>query len=95
MDAGFLAKMKRGAILCNTSRGKLVETQAALDALDSGQLGGLVLDVYEREKDFFFRDLSAGGAPPDAIMDRLLAHPKALLTGHQAFLTEEGETARH
>ena len=41
--------MKRGAIIVNVSRGGLVDTDAATDALESGQLGGLALDVYEHE----------------------------------------------
>ena len=41
--------MKRGAIIVNVSRGGLVDTDAATEALESGQLGGLALDVYEHE----------------------------------------------
>ena len=41
--------MKAGAIIVNVSRGGLVDTEAAMDALESGQLGGLALDVYEHE----------------------------------------------
>ena len=41
--------MKPGAIIVNVSRGGLVDTVAAMDALESGQLGGLALDVYEHE----------------------------------------------
>ena len=41
--------MKRGAIIVNVSRGGLVDTDAATDALETGQLGGLALDVYEHE----------------------------------------------
>jgi len=44
-----LSRMKPGAILVNVSRGGLVDADAACDALESGQLGGLALDVYERE----------------------------------------------
>lgn len=41
--------MKPGAIIVNVARGGLVDTMAACDALESGQLGGLALDVYEYE----------------------------------------------
>ena len=49
IDAEALATMKRGAILVNTSRGAVVDTTALMDALRSGQLGAVGLDVYEDE----------------------------------------------
>lgn len=51
--------MKRGAIIVNVSRGGLVDTEAATDAIESGQLGGLALDVYEHEGDRRSYGLSA------------------------------------
>lgn len=41
--------MKKGAIVVNVSRGGLIDTEAAVDAIESGQLGGLAIDVYEHE----------------------------------------------
>ena len=41
--------MMRGACIINVSRGGLIDTDAAIDALETGQLGGLGLDVYEHE----------------------------------------------
>lgn len=86
-----LARMKRGATLINTSRGALVDTHAALDALDNGQLGLLGLDVYENEACFFYDDHSHQPLP-DATLARLVSHPNVLLTGHQGFLTHEALT---
>jgi D-lactate dehydrogenase len=91
-----LARMKRGAYLVNTSRGKLVNTSALIDALKSGHLGGVALDVYEEEEGIFFEDHSERGLLEDDELSRLLSFPNVLITSHQAFLTKEalGEIAR-
>ena len=83
-----LSRAKRGALLINTSRGGLVDTEAAIGALKSGQLGGLAIDVYEQEADLFFRDLSSAIISDD-VFQRLLAFPNVIVTGHQAFFTRE------
>jgi D-lactate dehydrogenase len=88
IDARALAKMQRGAMLVNTSRGALIDTRAVIDALKSGQLGGLALDVYEEEGDLFFENLS-GQVLQDDVFARLLTFPNVLITGHQAFFTTE------
>lgn len=88
IDAGRLASMKRGVMLINTSRGGLLDTAAALAALESGQLGYLGMDVYEYEKGLFFYDHSHE-PPQDALLAQLLARPNVLITGHQGFLTRE------
>jgi D-lactate dehydrogenase len=87
-----LAKTKPGVMLINTSRGGLIDTAAAVDALKSGQLGFLGLDVYEEESDLFFRDLS-DRVIQDDVFSRLLTFPNVLITGHQAFFTAEAMTA--
>ena len=93
LNAAQLAKMKRGVMLINTSRGALLDTEAALAALESGQLGYLGLDEYEHEKGLFFYDHSHDQAPqPDALLNQLLARPNVLITGHQGFLTREALT---
>ena len=91
VNAESLARVKRGALLVNTSRGGLVDTEAAIEALKSGQLGGLALDVYEQEAGLFFRDLSSTIVTDD-ILQRLLAFPNVIVTGHQAFFTREAIT---
>jgi D-lactate dehydrogenase len=86
IDAPALAQMKPGAMLINTSRGALVDTLAVIEALKSGQLGYLGLDVYEEEGDIFFEDLSSEIIRDD-VFSRLLTFPNVLITGHQAFFT--------
>jgi len=88
INADTLARAKRGALLVNTSRGGLIDTEAVIEALKSGQLGGLALDVYEQEANLFFRDLSSTIIADDVIQ-RLLSFPNVIITGHQAFFTQE------
>jgi len=88
VDAASLSHVKRGAILVNTSRGGLVDTEAAVQALKSGQLGGLAIDVYEQEASLFFQDLSSTIITDDVIQ-RLVSFPNVIVTGHQAFFTVE------
>lgn len=83
-----LAQMKPGAFLINTSRGKLIDTTALIDALKQGHLGGVALDVYEEEEGIFFEDLSEEVLQDDEL-SRLLTFPNVLITSHQAFLTQE------
>lgn len=92
INAKALKKMRRGAILINTSRGGVIDTRAVIAALKSGALGGLAIDVYEEEGDLFFHDLS-GSVIQDDVFARLLTFPNVLITGHQGFFTEEALTA--
>jgi D-lactate dehydrogenase len=86
--AETLALAKPGLILVNTSRGGLIDAEAAIEALKTGQLGGLAIDVYEQEADFFFEDLS-NAILTDDLLARLLTFPNVLVTGHQAFFTRD------
>ena len=88
INARTLARVKKGALLINTSRGGLVDTEAAIEALKSGQLGGMAIDVYEEEASLFFKDLSSTVITDDVIQ-RLVSFPNVIVTGHQAFFTRE------
>ncbi|MFK7918463.1 MAG: 2-hydroxyacid dehydrogenase [Ilumatobacter sp.] len=92
IDRAALSKMKPGAMLVNTGRGALIDTHAVLDALKSGHLGSLALDVYEEEGELFFEDRS-DQILDDDVFARLLTFPNVLITAHQAFLTTEALTA--
>jgi len=88
INAPALRTMKRGVTLITTSRGGLIDTQAVIEALKSGRIGLLGLDVYEEEADLFFEDCS-GSVIQDDIFSRLLTFPNVAITGHQAFFTRE------
>ena len=88
LDADAFAKMKRGAMVVNTSRGGLVDAPALVEALKSGQVGSVALDVYEEEGELFFEDLS-DTIIDDDVFARLLTLPNVLITAHQAFFTAE------
>jgi D-lactate dehydrogenase len=83
-----IAQMKPGMMLINTSRGALIDTQAVIDGLKSGQIGYLGVDVYEQESELFFEDLS-GEIIQDDVFQRLTTFPNVLITGHQAFFTAD------
>lgn len=83
-----IEKMKPGAVIINTSRGQLIESDSLLNALKSGKIGGAGLDVYEEESEFFFEDFSQTVIRDD-ILSILVSLPNVIITSHQAFLTNE------
>ncbi|MDB5192028.1 MAG: 2-hydroxyacid dehydrogenase [Segetibacter sp.] len=83
-----LAMMKDGAMLINTSRGGLVDTNCVIRSLKTGKLGFVGIDVYEQEEKLFFRDLT-GGIIQDDVIARLMSFPNVLVTAHQGFFTKE------
>lgn len=87
IDARRLESMRDGVMIINSSRGALVDTDAAIDALKSGKIGYLGLDVYEEEEHIFFEDLSDQLLLDDTFA-RLMTFPNVLITGHQAFFTD-------
>jgi D-lactate dehydrogenase len=82
-----LAGMRDGALLINTGRGGLIAAGDMIEALKTGKLGGVALDVYEEEEGLFFRDHSSDIIADD-VFARLLTFPNVLVTGHQGFFTE-------
>lgn len=88
IDEKAVARMKDGVMLINTSRGRVVDTQALLGGLKSGKIGFVGLDVYEEEENLFFQDLS-GSVISDDLFMRLTTFPNVLITGHQGFFTRE------
>ena len=83
-----LNKMKNGVVLINTSRGKLIDTKSLIKKLKEEKIGGLGLDVYEDEEEFFLNDMS-NSYIRDEELSILLTMPNVVVTSHQAFFTEE------
>lgn len=92
LNAAAFDKMKKGVMIINTSRGALLDSVAAIEALKQGKIGSLGLDVYEEEGNLFFEDKS-NEVITDDVFRRLSACHNVLFTGHQAFLTREALVA--
>ncbi len=91
ISAAILPFLKQGVMLINTSRGALINTDDVIQALKSGKIGYLGIDVYEQEEKLFFRDLSDKIIEDDTIQ-RLMSFSNVLVTAHQAFFTQEALT---
>ena len=88
INEASLIEMPKGVTIINTSRGGLLHTQDVITALKSGHIAYLGIDVYEQEEKLFFKDLS-GTIIEDDEIQRLMSFPNVLVTGHQAFFTED------
>lgn len=81
-----IAMMRDSAILVNTSRGGLIDTDALIEALRARKFGGVGLDVYEDEDDQVFQDFS-DDVLENEVVPVLLSFPNVVITSHQAFFT--------
>ncbi|MFF3287484.1 2-hydroxyacid dehydrogenase [Streptomyces sp. NPDC003023] len=88
IGAGELRGMKDDAILVNSSRGGLVDSDALVAELRRGRFAGVGLDVYEAEAGLFFLDKSMEAVDDDTLA-RLMTFPNVLVTSHQAYYTAE------
>lgn len=87
LDRRRIQRMKHGALVVNTGRGPLVDTEALVTALESGELGGAALDVLEGEEGIFYtdcRDKPIENAP----LLRLHELPNVLISPHTAYYTD-------
>jgi len=80
--------MKKGVVFINTARGGIVNTKDLMEALNNGTVSFAGLDVYENEKPIFFNNHSDKKIE-DELFEKLRSNPNVLITGHQAFLTNE------
>jgi D-lactate dehydrogenase len=88
INENSLQKMKKGVMIINTGRGGVIDTEALIVALKEGKVGFAGLDVYEKEKGLFFHN-HENKVLQDDTFARLLTFKNVLITGHQAFLTQE------
>ena len=88
LNRDTMSNMKKGVYIINTSRGKLIDTDSLIKKLEEGQIGGLGLDVYEDEEEFFLNDMS-NSYIRDKDLSILLSMPNVVITSHQAFFTKE------
>jgi D-specific alpha-keto acid dehydrogenase len=82
-----LESMKPGAVVVNTSRGALVDTEALVFALERGTLGGTALDVLEGEEGIFYCDRTTS-AVDHPFLRRLQQLPNVIVTPHTAYYTQ-------
>ena len=87
-----IARMKKGVMIINTSRGALIDSRAAIEGLKSEKIGYLGIDVYEEEEELFFEDKTFE-IRTDDVFARLTTFPNVVITGHQAYFTEEAVSA--
>ena len=88
VNGASIAKMKKGVVLINTSRGALIDAEALVEGIKQRKVGAACLDVYEEESNVFFHDYS-NHIVDDDVLARLISMPNVIVTSHQAFLTEE------
>lgn len=88
IDAAALRLMRDDAILVNSSRGGLVDTEALVAELRAGRFAGVGLDVYEAEAGVFFLDKSLEAVEDDTLA-RLVTFPHVVVTSHQAYYTTD------
>jgi D-lactate dehydrogenase len=87
-----IAQMKTGVMLINTSRGQLIDTEAAIEGIKSKKIGYFGLDVYEQEDELFFADWSQDIIQDDTFQ-LLQSFPNVVITAHQGFFTRNALSA--
>jgi D-specific alpha-keto acid dehydrogenase len=87
LDRTRIEQMKHGALIINTGRGPLLDTEALLEALERGRLGGAALDVLEGEEGIFYADCRDRPLESKLLL-RLQELPNVLISPHTAYYTD-------
>ncbi|TDX03320.1 D-isomer specific 2-hydroxyacid dehydrogenase family protein [Kribbella sp. VKM Ac-2566] len=87
LDRRRIGQLKPGAFVVNTGRGALLDTEALVDALESGRLGGAALDVLEGEEGIFYADRRDEPVESDLLL-RLQKLPNVIISPHTAYYTD-------
>jgi D-specific alpha-keto acid dehydrogenase len=87
LDRARIERLKHGAVIVNTGRGGLLDTEALVSALESGRLGGAALDVLEGEEGIFYADCSDRPIESQLWL-RLHKLPNVLISPHTAYYTD-------
>jgi D-specific alpha-keto acid dehydrogenase len=87
LDRRRIERMKQGAVIVNTGRGALLDTEALVSALEGGRLGGAALDVLEGEEGIFYHDCSDRPLESSLLL-RLSRLPNVLISPHTAYYTD-------
>jgi len=82
-----LAQLKDDALIVNTGRGALIDTDALVQELENGRLGGAALDVVEGEEGVFYSDCRDKPLESKALL-RLQELPNAVISPHTAYYTD-------
>lgn len=90
INSDSIEKMKKGVMIINTARGKLLNTTDVIKGLQTEKIGYLGLDVYENEKGIFFEDKSKEEIQ-DEKLKKLISFSNVLITAHQASFTREAK----
>lgn len=83
-----IQKMKKGAVIINTGRGTLIDTEALIEGIEQGQIGGAGLDVLEDEAYLYYKDFK-NQPLSHRNLNILRSMPNVILTPHTAFYTRE------
>ena len=88
LDARAFGKMKDGVVIVNTARGSLIDSDALIDALESGRVGAAALDVLENENGLYYYN-RAGDVLQNRELAMLRSFPNVIVSPHTAFYTDE------
>jgi D-specific alpha-keto acid dehydrogenase len=91
LDRRRIEQMKHGAVIVNTGRGALLDTEALVSGLENGRLGGAALDVLEGEEGTFYADFRNKPVGSELLL-QLQAMPNVLISPHTAYYTDHAVT---